>query len=153
MCACCRIVKWACIRTLNSLARTCFSPIIPFPCSLSSCRDIGTLSPVWPKYWLQNSSASSIDHPSAMHPSGMYLFQTYFLRTLIDRSKGNIWCKKIGTSCCIWWTRWTTRCMDISKNIGGKCISSRVSVWIRLSCSFLSSIGSMNLCEITLKNE
>ena len=30
---------------------------------------------------------------------------------------------------------------------------SQVSVWIRSSCSFLSSIGSMTLCEIALKNE
>jgi hypothetical protein len=80
---------------------------------------------------VQNSTASSIVHPSTMLPSGLNLFLTYHLKTFINLSKGNIWCRYIGPRALIWSTDEQVDALICrSKSVGNAsqtCIESRLS--------------------------
>src|SRR3954471_15883363 len=95
-----------CFSERMSVHTYAFFPSVPFPLSLPSCRDSGT--PIGLRSEIkstQNSMTSSVPYPLEMLPSGLGRLCTYFFKTLMNLSKGNILCRNTGPRMAISSTR------------------------------------------------
>jgi len=88
-----------------------------------------------------------------MQPSDQFRFLTYPFNMFIYHSNEYIHLKKIEPQSLISLIKWTIRCIMISKNEGGKYISSWHSVTTTSFCNSFSFIGSITLLHIVLKQK
>ena len=87
-----------------------------------------------------------------MLPSGRAWLWTYFFRTPMNLSKGNMLCRNIGPRILISLIKWTRRCVIILKKDGGNTNSKLTRHWTMSFCSFARCARLIALWEIALRN-
>src|ERR1041384_523010 len=86
-----------------------------------------------------------------MLPSGRYMLRTNPLMTPFILLNGIMLCRYDGPRSMMSSTMWTHRCTMMSKNAGGKYISSSHSMTTISSCSLVSCFELIDFQEITSK--
>jgi hypothetical protein len=94
---------------------------------------------------------SSIRNPWTMLPSGRALLGTYPFTTPFILSNNIMLCRHNGPRLVIEGTRWIKRCTIMSKNAGGRYISSSHSMAMISSSSFARRFKLIHFWETTSK--
>jgi hypothetical protein len=102
-----------------------------------------------PSYWGYQLDGDLHTYTAPHHLARLW---TYFFKTPMDLSKGNILCRNTGPRMKISSTRWTKRCVIILKKDGGNTNSKLTRYWATSFCNRGRSSGLITFWEIALRN-